>query len=84
MQQWPSSTAQRSTSDRSRPFGTAPVATVTTVVADDRPVVRLGLHAAAAGAEGCEVTAAATIGKVVEAVQAQRPGLLVIAVREND
>ncbi len=58
--------------------------TITTVVADDRPVVRLGLHAAAAGAENCEVTAAATIGKVVEAVQAQRPSLLVVAVREND
>ncbi len=58
--------------------------TLTTVVADDRPLVRLGLHATAAGAEGCEVTAAATIGKLVEAVQAQRPSLLLLAVREND
>lgn len=69
-----------------RPTSGAPGATkiATIVVADDRPVVRLGLHAAAAGAEGCEVKAAASIGKVVEAVVAQRPRLLLIAVREND
>lgn len=79
MQHWPGTTKTASSTPANRR-----TATTTIVVADDRPVVRLGLHASAAGAEACEVKAAASISKVVEAVQAERPSLLVLAVREND
>jgi len=62
----------------------APTTTTTTVICDDRPIIRLALEAIVRGIDGLRVVDRSEVTRLPEVVRRTRPGLLVLACREND
>lgn len=83
----PPTASSTASSDATAPAGTAApdrTATATIVVADQRPLVRAGLRAVAAAAEGIALAAAVGVDRLVAAVEEHAPAVLVVGVGEND
>lgn len=76
--------AERDTLGTTTEAQAASTSTVTVVVADDRPLVQLGLTTLATGAEACDLLGSCTVSAAADMVDRERPQVLAMAVREND